>query len=60
MSQLNYKIIYHIPGFSRSPDPDPFQMWTDGANTAYLSSDLSGFVEGVDRGSALPPGFNPG
>lgn len=60
MSQLNYVAIYNIRGIGISDTSKPFQIWTDGPNSAYLTKDLSPFVGPVDRGTAILHGLMTG
>lgn len=57
MHQLNYIAIYHICGIGVSDTSQHFQVWTDGASNAYLTKDISPFVNHVDQGTAILHGL---
>jgi hypothetical protein len=53
MNQLNYIAIYNIRGIGVSDTSRQFQVWNEGADRAYITKDLSPFVDHVDRGIAI-------
>lgn len=58
--ELHFISIYRVHGISTLPDSKSRQVWESNGAKAYLTSDLTEFVEHADRASAVIHGIMTG